>query len=130
MTTTTGDGDTGTTGDDDTGTTGDDDTTGTTGGDVPAGTVEVNFDVNSKGTLYVDGKKIGDVPGVHALAPGKRKIKIISGGRLPYEKSHTVSAGMDKLSISLKRKPKSTSDENVEIDPMAEGPATEFKFKK
>ncbi|MEZ4381995.1 MAG: serine/threonine-protein kinase [Nannocystaceae bacterium] len=130
---TTGDDEGATTGDDEeaTGTTGDDEgATGTTGDDVAAGTVEVTFEVNAKGTLYVDGKKVGDVPGSHALRPGKRKIKITGNSRLPYEKTHTVSEGMEPLSITLKPKPKTRTDENIEIDPMAEGPVTEFKFKK
>ena len=112
-------------------TTGDETTGTTTGGDNEAGTVEVEFDVKPRGTLYVDGKKLGKVPGTLSLPLGKHTLKIDGGSRhKPWEERVDVAVGMAPMEIKLKRKPKDLSGENIDIDPMAEGPATEFKFKK
>ena len=114
-----------------TGTTGDDPTGTTTGGDVEAGMVEVELNVKPRGTLYVDGKKLGKVPGTLSLPLGKHTLKIEGGSRhKPWEESVEIAVGMAPMEIKLKRKPKDLSGENIDIDPMAEGPATEFKFKK
>jgi len=131
-------GETGTTGEaTDTGSGSDSETTegtGSTGAEVappPAGKANVEFTVKPRGTLFVDGKKAGRVPGTLSLPLGEHTLRIEGSERhKPWEEKVEIRAGMAPMEITLKRKPKDLSGENVDIDPMVDGPATEFKFKK
>ncbi|MCB9701361.1 MAG: protein kinase [Myxococcales bacterium] len=95
-----------------------------------AGGVAVEFTVKPKATLFVDGKRAGTVPGTVSLPPGQHTLKIEAPRYKSWEEKVEIKAGMAPIDVSLKRKPRDLSGENVDIDPAEEGPMTQFKFKK
>ncbi len=112
-------------------------TSGSTGGsttaapDAAPATADVEFIMKARGKLFVDGKKVGKVPGTLNLPTGMHTLRIEGSSRhKPWEDKIEIKAGMEPLKIRLKRIPKDLSGENIDIDPMLEGPETPFSIRK
>lgn len=96
----------------------------TVGGTPAAASVSVEFKVSAPGTLFVDGKEIGAVPGTLGVAAGEHTLRIEAKGHASWEKKMTIGDGMKPVKVTLKKKRAPGDPVNYDFDEDAGVPAT------